>query len=524
VREITPSVAAADGVEGVPGPSSLGHSVTDEQPSLTHRVATGAGWMVLMRLGVRGIGVISTLILARLLVPEDFGLVAIATLVFGVVEAAGQFGFEIALIRDVSSGRDEYDTAWTLTILRGLAFALILVCLAPLVADFFGDPRVKPLVYVLAAAAALDGFKNIGIVDFRKNMQFHREFSFQLWIKVIGLSITIVLAIIYRNYWALVIGTFGSRAGGVLLSYAMSRYRPKFSLSRWRRLLGFSIWILFRNISLYARDNIDKGVVSRILDAASLGIFTVAKELADLPTSELVYPIQAALLPGYARLGNDSAALSDAYIRTFSAVLMIAAPVGIGLALLAEPFVLVLLGERWRAAIPIFQILALHGAMRVSYTSAGAIFLALGKPQILAYLALATILYGTPILIAGTWWYGLSGAAWATVAITAIGAPLTAGFTSRHVGIGLVRMVTAIWRTGFSLVAMCLVVWVLLRYLPMHGLSGYPAMRLVTGAVAGASTYAGLHLGLWKLSGAPRSAEAELFKVAQKVIRRRSSV
>lgn len=488
--------------------------MADGLPSLTHRVAKGASWMVLMRFSIRSIGIVSTLILARLLVPEDFGIVAVATLIFGVVEIMGQFGFDYAIIRDMEAKRPEYDTAWTLKILRGLAVGLLLVGSAPFVADFFGDYRIENVIYVLAAAALIDSLQNIGIVDFRKNLQMHREFNFRVWRKVVSFVVTIALAFILRSYWALAVGIFADRATGFFASYIMSKYRPRLSLERWRKLLGFSVGVLIHNVLWYARENVGRAVIGRILDTASLGIYSVAKDLAQLPSSELVLPIQAALVPGYARIVNESGALASAYVRTFSTVLMIAAPAGIGLALLAEPFVLTVLGGKWEAAVPVLQILAFHGTMQVSYASAGGVLLALGKPRILVYLSLSALAYGIPMMIFGTQWYGLEGAAWAMVIITAINGPITAFVVSRTINVRFGVLATAIWRTILSLAAMSAFVLLLLRYWPDVPVLNHPVAMLLGGAAGGAIAYIATHLGLWLLSGRPRSAEAEVLRLA----------
>ncbi|MBL26754.1 MAG: hypothetical protein CMM50_04275 [Rhodospirillaceae bacterium] len=488
--------------------------MADSQPSLTHRVAKGASWMVLMRFSIRSIGIVSTLILARLLVPEDFGVVAIATLILGVVEIIGQFGFETAIIRDMKAERPDYDTAWTMKILRGVVVGSILAGSGPFVAAFFGDPRVENVMYVLAAASFLDSVQNIGVVDFRKNIQMHREFNFRVWRKVVSFVVTIVLAFVMKSYWALVFGIFADRATGLVASYMMSKYRPRLTLVRWRKLLGFSVWVLVHNVLWYARENVGRAIIGRILDSASLGVYSVAKELAQLPTSELVLPIQAALVPGYARIVNNPSALASAYVRTFSTVLMIAAPAGIGLALLAEPFVLTVLGASWESAVPVLQILAFHGTMQVSYASAGGVLLSLGKPRILVYLSLSALTYGIPMMIFGTQWYGLEGAAWAMVVMTAINGPITAFIVSKTIKVRYGTLAVSIWRTIVSLAAMSGVVLLLLRYWPDLPVLNHPVVQLLAGAAAGAITYVVIHLGLWWLCGRPRSAEAEVLRLA----------
>src|SRR5215831_15245913 len=126
--------------------------------SIGKKMAQGALWMIAMRLAVRGIGVISTIVLARLLRPEDFGLVPFASVLLVAVEIFGQFGFDVALIREADAGRDHYDTVWTMSIARGLIVALVLASVAKPAGHFFGDDRVVPIIYCFSLGAALEGF------------------------------------------------------------------------------------------------------------------------------------------------------------------------------------------------------------------------------------------------------------------------------------------------------------------------------------------------------------------------------
>lgn len=191
------------------------------------RMAKGAAWMIALRFAVRGIGLVSTAVLARLLAPEDFGLVALAMMVVALLEVLGEFNFEVALLRDQHAKRSHYDTAWTLTLLRGILVAGLLLLLAQPAAIFFGDSRLATVLSVLSIAAVIHGFANIGTVEFRRELHFHREFIYSLTIKMGTVVGTLLAAVWIRNYWALVIGIICGCVVRVGLSFAMSRYRPR---------------------------------------------------------------------------------------------------------------------------------------------------------------------------------------------------------------------------------------------------------------------------------------------------------
>ncbi len=203
------------------------------------RITVGAVWMVGMRFIDRGIGFVSTLILARLLMPDDFGLVAMAMTVFGFIEMGGQFGFDVTLIRNRQTNRAHYDSAWTLSVGYGLFTALALVALAIPSATYFNEPRLKTIFYALAVIALIQGFENIATIDFRKYLYFHKDFQLIFTKRVISFFVTLVLAYTFCSYWALLGGMATSRISGVILSYWLHPYRPCFDRYRDSRVTGF---------------------------------------------------------------------------------------------------------------------------------------------------------------------------------------------------------------------------------------------------------------------------------------------
>ena len=171
--------------------------------SVGTRMARGAAWMVVLQSADRVLGFLSILVLARLLVPEDFGLVALAMAIVGSLTAFSEFGFDLALIQNQSAQRKHYDTAWTLGLLRGLLLAGLLLLISKPNADLMGDQRLVTLVYVLALVPFIESFINVGIVDFRKDLVFRKEFLYRFSSRLGGVLTTVTLAFFWRDYWAL---------------------------------------------------------------------------------------------------------------------------------------------------------------------------------------------------------------------------------------------------------------------------------------------------------------------------------
>jgi lipopolysaccharide exporter len=484
--------------------------------SLTRRVAEGAMWMVLLRSAVRALGLLSTIILARLLTPTDFGLVAMATLVAGIVEIMAQFGFDTFLIRRKDDPcRENYGTVWTLTVLRGVAVATVLASLAVWAADLFNDARLEPLIYVLAGSAAIEGFQNIYLAKYERDLNFRLQFWFQVAKKVVMLVTTLALAVIYQTYWAMMAGIVVSRVFGVALSYVLCPERPSFTFAHAGEAFSFSKWIMLSNLVFYLRDNSGQWLIGRLMHPGALGIYMLAKEISELPTTELVHPIQRSLLPGFARLSDDPVAMRRAYLRAYSTLLLIAAPIGVGLALVAGPLVECLLGAKWLEVVPVLQILGFYGALRVVYSAAGSVYLALGKPHIDAMLALATVAFGVPAMWWGATHYGLAGTAYGVFLMTAVGVPLHLITIGRLLSIEAADFGRVSWRTCASLAIMVVVVSLLKEFAHWPGGFLGPWIELATLSFAGAVTYAAAVAGLWVLSGAPESCEREILSLAK---------
>src|SRR5580692_3988832 len=173
--------------------------------SLLLRTAQGTGWVIGWRMATRLLGVISTLTLVRLLLPSDFGLVALSASFAQSIEAFSVLGVEDAVVRERAPTRDVYDTGFTINVLRSVTTAVIILALAVPAGSFFAEPRLTNILAALAAGTLLDGFTNIGIVDFRRDFAFGKEF--QLWIlpRLIAIIATLATAFLWRSYWALVV-------------------------------------------------------------------------------------------------------------------------------------------------------------------------------------------------------------------------------------------------------------------------------------------------------------------------------
>lgn len=465
-------------------------------------------WMVLAKLAERSLGLVSMLILARVLVPQDFGVVAMAMSFVVLLEMMSAFGFDTALIQKQTKDRPHWDTAWTFNVLIGALIALAMVLGANVAASFFNEPRLVAVLWVLAIGSFAQGLQNIGLVAFRSEMQFDREFRFLTAKKLIGFAITVPLAFILDSYWALVIGQTAGRVLSTALSYWVHPYRPRFTLSAAANLMHFSKWMFLLNIIHFVKDRSASLVVGRIAGATPLGAFTIAHEVATLPSTELVAPINRAVFPAYAKLAKEGVEhLRREYLSVIGMIVLMATPAVLGLAVTSPVLVPVMLGPNWLEAIPVLTLLSLFGYTYIIQSNAQAAYLALGRVDIPTWLNGVHAVIQLAALIPLTSLYGLKGAASAYLLTAVIMIPASLGVIFRILGVSVASFARQVWRPIAAATLMYVVVWRFIDHFPQPTttLEGLPL--LIAAVVLGAVTYIGTVFVLWQLLGRPDGAE-----------------
>jgi lipopolysaccharide exporter len=470
------------------------------------RMASGAVWMVLAKFVERTLGVFSTLLLARLLVPADFGLVAVATALIAVLELLTGFGFDLALIRDQRATRGHFDTAWTLNVLIGLTIGALMLALAIPAAGFFGEQRLTGILVALSVVPLLSGLENIGVVAFRKELDFRREFVFLSAKKVMMILTAIPIAWAVGNYWALVAGIVMGRVAATGLSYWMHPFRPRWALSHVGELLGFSKWMFAVNVVNFVKVRYADFVVGRIAGANALGLYSIGAEIASLPTSDLVGPINRAVFPGYSLMGGDVARMRQAYLSVTAVVALVALPAGAVIAGMASIIVPLLFGAKWVGAVPVMEIMAIVGMVTALQANSFSIFLAMGSPRTPALLGGLQALLLILLLPLGVQRLGIEGAAWVTLAATLVLLPLHYVLLMRLIRCGLRELLSVVWRPATAVAAMFAAFGFTVPSTAPAGLVALATANAVALA-AGALSYLVTVGALWVFAGRPDGGE-----------------
>lgn len=455
-----------------------------------------------MRWSLKLLGLISTVILARILTPGDYGIVAMAMLVVGLTEVLVDFGADTNVLREQILTRDLIDSAWTLSIIQGGTVAVLLALSAPLAEIYFEEPRVVPIIWVIAAFLFIGSFSNIGMTVARKEFQFGLEFRYNLFPKLIAVIVTISAALIIKDYRALVLGIVVGIVSRLILSYVMHPYRPAWNTSRLRSMWHFSKWLLISGIANFASRKSDELIAGRIGGAHSLGIYSVASEIGQMPTWELGPPIMRAFLPTLSTIKDDMERVRAAVLKTLGAVNTLTIAAACGFVVIAEPLTHVLLGEKWAGVAPFLAIFALVGAFKVAVAPFSSLFVLLGYSKLYArvmWIEFLVFLAAAALLAPGL---GIIGLAYARLASAMTYFLLNLHAAKSSAGIHYGRMWAALWRPLIAATLMMLAISLL--PVPLEDIYFSLAFTIMLGAAVYISV---LFIG-WKLSGRPDGLES----------------
>lgn len=471
--------------------------------------------MVAKRWAGRLMSLASTMVLARLLLPEDYGLWALALSLSLLFEVVTQLHFDLALIRKAEVEREDLDTAWTLNIASNTLIALLLSLAAPLLASITRAPQVAPLIWCVAFCIFLDGLHNIGMVLWRRQLVFTKEVTQDMSSKAVEILVAIGVAQLHPSVWALAAGMVAGRSTCLLLTYVLHSYRPRLQLSRWRGLMEYSSWAMAYSFLDQLSRSADAFILGRMLGMSSVGLFANARDLAALPTSELAHPIGRSLFPAFSNLLAEPQRLRDAYLKALGGVLLLALPFAIGLVFVADAAVLILLGPRWVEAVPIVQGMALAQVVALSGASRVPLLMAQGCMKALVARACLVLVLRPLFVVLAVLNGGLHAVPWAVMAALAVGVVFDGVVVGRSLSFGPRYWLARTWRPYVSVALMSLALWLWLPGTPIDGIA-QALLRLAAAAVIATPVYLASVFTVWHLSGRPDTLEATLLGILRR--------
>jgi PST family polysaccharide transporter/lipopolysaccharide exporter len=388
---------------------------------LVARVRSGISWNVTSSLVGQFIGFVRSVTLARLLAPKDFGLFAMALTIVAAANALTTIGSDRTIIANKFETRDELkahlDTVWSAELIRRIIVTLLVSLSAVPIARFYRQSELKAIIPLMACAGLVQGFQNIGLVLLQKEINFERVFWFDLAVNLGGALLTIALAAVMQNVWALVFGMLLTTTMGTALSYVFHPFRPRVKFERVALIQAshFAKFAIVFAVASYVSNMADNVMVGRLLGTAALGNYSLAFNIASAPII-IVFSVSAVLLPAYAEINTQKPAMLQAALtKSFNITLIILLTVAVPVFFFANEIVQLLFGARWTSAGSVLRILALVIPLRGLTMLTSTVFWSTNRAREVALVRVLDAVVFLAALYPLVSRAGLPGVAWAGV-------------------------------------------------------------------------------------------------------------
>jgi O-antigen/teichoic acid export membrane protein len=493
---------------------------SDKEIVVGDKTATSGTWAVGARLVSRIVDLTTMLVLAHILKPRDFGLVAIAMIVIYILEAALELPLSQALVRLPRIRASHYDTAFTLSLIRGVALSVIIALTSWPFAQFYADKRLIPLVCLLSFAPAARGLVSPRLTDYAKNLDFSREFATEFVGKIAAATCAIGVAVVTKSYWSIAAGTIISPVAATITSYLIAPYRPRLSLAELPSFSGFLGWFTAAQVVAAINWQCDRLFLGKLISKAELGLFTTANDTANIPLLTFFGPILRPLLSAFAILRGEPWRLANSYQKSACAIVTVALPVLVGESLLAEPAVRLVFGEKWIGAVPLLRWLALSLIPALFAIPFGPLVMSFNRTQFFLKRNIVELCVKLPLVIVGTIKFGFAGAIFARFISEMVAAFFCMRVVRQLIGISIHRQLLGMWRSFISALTMAIATHWCMPYLIHTDNTLRLAFGTVVTVIVGSIVYMGVLLCLWRSIGSPPGVEAMVIERISGLINR----
>jgi len=329
------------------------------EESLKNKTVKGIVWSSVERFSVQGIQFLVMIVMARLLTPKDYGLVAMVAIFIAVAQSLVDSGFSQALIRKQNRTETDNSTVFYFNIVVGILLYLVLFAIAPWVADFYNSPELTALMRVICLSVVFNSFVVVQRALLTVNIDFKTQAKASLTAAVVSGVIGIGMAYSGFSYWSIVAQQLVNLGLNTLLLWIFTRWRPRwiYSWGSFRELFTFGSKLMVSGLLDVVYRNMYLLVIGKVFTASSLGYYTRANQFAEFPSSNLTGIMQRVTYPVLCQIQDDDERLAQIYRRFLRLSAFLIFPLLVGLSAVAEPFVLLLLKEQWLFAATLLQII-----------------------------------------------------------------------------------------------------------------------------------------------------------------------
>jgi amino acid adenylation domain-containing protein len=455
---------------------------------LRQRTLAGIGWSGATQVLGQAFQFGFSVSLARLLTPVEFGLVGMIAVFTGFATSLADFGLGAAIIQKPSPSQEHLNTVFWLNVAVGTLLTLLFSATAPLIAGFYHEPRLTLLTAAMASTFLLGSLGVVQNALLSKSIDFRARFWIECIATIASGIVAVALALSGAGVWSLVwqsIVLFGTRLGMLWLK---SSWRPSWSFdtSATRELLRFARHMAAFNTIIYWENNLEKMVIGRLIGSSPLGIYGLAERLMRTPSTAITATAGSVMFPSISLIQKDVGAVKRVYQRSNRLIAAVTFPAMIGLIVVAEPLILSLVGEQWRGAIGLLQLLCLAGLAQSVYNTASWIYLSNGRPDLLLRSGIYAFAARVGGVLIGLHWGVFGIVSGYVVGVYACVLYPTWSAAGRLVGLRMIDLMKNVAAPFLCSAAMGVTVW-----LVNHWLRGPHAqlMRVAVGVPTGITVY-----------------------------------
>jgi PST family polysaccharide transporter len=450
--------------------------------------ARAAVWAFLATAGAKVITLASLALLARLLAPREFGLLAFALVYITYAETIGDLGSGVALVYWPDRREDAAQVTFAVNAIAGVFWFLLTMLIAPWVADFFNAPNGAPIVRVLGIAFILRYLGNAHDALSKKDLRFRARFVPELSLAAVKAAVSLALA--YRGFgvWSLVWGHLAGAGIRSLLLWVVVPWRPTFRLPMdlVKPMLAYGRGIMIVNVLAAITHHADLAIVGRLLGTTALGLYQMASKIPEMTVVVMLWVVSTVLFPAFSKMHAAGKSLRQPYLTATRYISAATLPASAGLFLLAHPAILVFLGPQWLDAVPILQALTVYTATKAFSTHAGDVLKATGRAQLLARISIVKALLIVPALLIGAR-YGATDVAWGLAVAAAFSTVITLTAASRLIDVSVSAMLAASLPSIVATAVMSALVFAWMHWSSTHL---PPLVQALGGTALGAAIFA----------------------------------
>ncbi len=378
---------------------------------------SGTSWISSYKIFYRIVSFLRIAVLARLLAPAQFGLFGIATLVLGFLEILTETGVNIVLVQVREQIEEFIDSAWVVSIIRGILLFIIVLFSASFVASFFSTPQALEIIMLISLVPLIRGFINPSEVKFQKELKFKYEFLFRSSIFLVDSIVAILFTIFTHSVYGLVLGLLTGAVFELIISFVFIKPTPRFKFNKLyvSDILHKGKWITSYGILGYFGDQGDNITVGKLLGASSLGIYQMIYKISILPLSEVADGINRVVFPIYVKIANDKNRLQKAFLKTSLVISVLTIGLGAIIFIFPKEIILIVLGEKWLSGVEVLRILSIYGILRAITGSITSLFLAVKKQSYVTVMSFFRLIILAVAIVPLVIKFGIMGAGYAVL-------------------------------------------------------------------------------------------------------------